>query len=173
MSIKLKEGDLEFDFRQAIRAEKFDDHTQKISHCMKGVDFMVEWPDSLWLIEVKDPDSTQIPQQYRDTQKKQFMKKLESQSLFSKELGPKIKDTFLFLYLKNELPAKPLKYFVLLAFGELDPELLPSLTDTLQRKSCLLGPDNSAWQNHYVEDAVIFTQQTWNKKLTQCPVVRT
>lgn len=65
-----------------------------------------------------------------------------------------------------------MKYLVLLAIGNLDHALLLRSMEDLKRSSCLLGPGNSAWENHYVEEALVFNEQTWNEKLKQCPVTR-
>ena len=44
MSKVLQEGDLVFDFSAAIVSDQFDDpSTHKLAHCMKAVDFIVEW----------------------------------------------------------------------------------------------------------------------------------
>ena len=61
-----READLYFDFSGAIRADKFDGPRHGLSHCMKSVDFVVEWQHQLWLIEVKDPENGSIPEQHRD-----------------------------------------------------------------------------------------------------------
>ncbi len=41
----LTEEELEFDFSAAIRATRFDDENHKMNHCMKAVDFLVEWDE--------------------------------------------------------------------------------------------------------------------------------
>lgn len=51
----LTERTLEFDFSSADRAVRFDGETHRMSHCMKSVDFLVEWSDEFWFVEVKDP----------------------------------------------------------------------------------------------------------------------
>lgn len=168
----LNEGELIFDFTTAIRCKKFDDESHKMSHCMKSVDFIVEWPDDFWFVEVKDPLDSKIPETYKNRQLKEFIGKMKSQVLFSDELGPKAKDSFLYLHLGDRLPEKPIKYIVLLALEAIDPGLLISSMDRLRRSCCILGPDNSAWPNKYIEDALIFNERTWNEKLDQCPVSR-
>ncbi len=169
----LKEGELEFDFRSAIKAEHFDDETSHgMSHCMKAVDFLVEWPDSLWLVEVKDPSMRSIPDHEKERQKDIFIDKLERTVLFSQELGPKVKDSFLYLYLGDLLPDKPLSCFVLLALESLTPRDLTFSSKQLRKSSCLLGPSHSIWQNQYIEHAFVFNLKSWNNHLPQCPVRR-
>jgi hypothetical protein len=169
----LSEGELVFDFSAAINSDQFDDKdTHKLSHCMKAVDFIVEWDNEFWFVEVKDPSNSKIPSEIRRNELKKFIAKINNETLFSNELGPKIKDSFLYLHLSKKLPSKPMKYLVLLAIGNLDPALLLRSMEDLKRSSCLLGPGNSAWENHYVEEALVFNEQTWNEKLKKCPVKR-
>ncbi|MFH1991045.1 MAG: hypothetical protein ABIK98_01380 [Pseudomonadota bacterium] len=172
MGAVLIEDELEFDFAAAIRAERFEDITYKMSHCMKSIDFIVEWDEELWFIEVKDPDNSKIPSKSKKHERRQFFEKFKSHTLFSKELGPKIKDSFLYLHLQKNLPDKPIKYYVLIAMKMLSPALLSSANDQLKISSCLLGPDNSAWPNKYLDGVAVFNKATWNEKLKQCPVTR-
>ncbi len=52
--MKLTEGELEFDFNNIIDGFKFDEsdkletHYHGLSHCMKGVDFIVEQAEALF-----------------------------------------------------------------------------------------------------------------------------
>lgn len=163
------ENELEFDFRSALNVVRFDDEQKHgLAHCMKAVDFLVEWDDEFWFVEVKDPDCTRASEKER----KKFKNTIKSKSLFSSVLGPKLKDSFLYLHLNKQLPEKSLKYFVLLALDSLQPEHLAPLSDSLQSSSCLLGPDHSSWKNQYIESAIVFTEKTWNMKLAYCPVKR-
>ncbi|KPA17645.1 hypothetical protein MHK_002179 [Candidatus Magnetomorum sp. HK-1] len=79
----LIENDLEFDFRAAISAVRFDDENHKMSHCMKAVDFLVEWDKEFWLLEVKDPSSREIPNKFKDKELREFINKMRNQTLFA------------------------------------------------------------------------------------------
>ena len=168
----LIENELEFDFSAAIDAVRFDGVDHKMSHCMKPVDFLVEWDDEFWFVEVKDPSASTIPNQLRGRELTSFINKMKEDTLFSRELGPKLKDSFLYRHLQNSLPNKTLKYYVMLAIDPFDQALLVHSMDRLKLYTCLLGPDNSAWSNRYVQDVAIFNQNTWNKVFTQCPVTQ-
>lgn len=169
----LSEGELVFDFSAAIKSDRFDDEdTHKMSHCMKAVDFIVEWDNEFWFVEVKDPSNSKIPSGIKRDKLEDFIAKMDNETLFSNELGPKIKDSFLYLHLTKRLQPKPMKYLVLLAIGNLDPGLLLRSTEGVIRSSCLSGPDNSGWENPYVEKVIVLNEQTWNKILKQCPVKR-
>jgi hypothetical protein len=169
----LSEGDLVFDFSAAIVSDQFDDEaTHKLSHCMKAVDFIVEWEYEFWFVEVKDPSNSKIPSGIKRDKLKDFISKIDNKTLFSDELGPKIKDSFLYLHLSGRLPPKPIKYLVLLAIETLDPALLLRSMEGVKRSSCFLGPDKGKWKNPYLEEVMVFNEQTWNEKLKQCPVKR-
>lgn len=163
------EKELEFDFRSALKVVKFDDeHIHGMSHCMKAVDFLVEWEDEFWFVEVKDPDCAMAS----DKERRKFRKKIENKALFSKVLGPKLKDSFLYLYLGKKIPSKTLKYFVLLALDSLQPENLLPLSDNLQNSCCLRKAPEAPWANPYIDAAMVFTEKTWNEHLGHCPVTR-
>ncbi len=172
MGAVLIENELEFDFREAVNAIRFDDENHKMAHCMKAVDFLVEWDDEFWFVEVKDPSSLQIPNQYRAKNLGKFIDKMKNETLFAHELGPKLKDTFLYLHLSKRLPEKILKYVVLIAIESLDSALLVHSMDHLKRYSCLMGPDNSHWADQYIDGVAIYNEKTWNQKLAKCPVNR-
>lgn len=169
----LSEGDLVFDFSAAMMSNQFDNEaTHKLSHCMKAVDFIVEWEHEFWFVEVKDPSNSEIPSGIRRDKLKEFIAKIDNETLFSNELGPKIKDSFLYLHLGGRLPPKPIKYLVLLAIGTLDPALLLRSMECVKRSSCFLGRDKGKWKNPYLEEVMVFNEQTWNEKLNHCPVKR-
>ncbi len=169
----VQEGNLQFDFSKAMRVWEYDRQiSTKMSHCMKCVDFLVEWMEETWLIEVKDPEDPNIPKQYSKREYNRFAAKLKSEELFAQSLGPKAKDTFLYLHLSKELGKKPLKYLVLLGLDSfLDSQILP-LNTPLKRSICFLGPDNSMWANQYFEAAHIFNIRNWNKYFPECQVQR-
>ena len=168
----LIEDELEFDFKAAVNAVRFDNENHKMAHCMKAVDFLVEWDEEFWFVEVKDPSSSKIPNTYKNQNLMKFIDKMRTQSLFAHELGPKLKDSFLYLYLSKRLPQKKIKYLVLIAVEFLDSALLVNSMEHLKRYTCLLGPDNSYWPERYLDSVAIYNVKTWNEKLKKCPVKR-
>ncbi len=86
-----REKDLYFDFSQAESVFSLDNHGRGhgMSKIMKAVDFVVEWQDEFWLIEVKDPEDSSIPLEHQDKQRADFFKKIQSKSLIYAELFPK------------------------------------------------------------------------------------
>lgn len=169
----LIEGELEFDFSKADRAERFGEESRHgMSHCMKAVDFLVEWPDALWLVEAKDPSISTIPDHESEKSRRKFIRRLQRKTLFHEDLGPKAKDTFLYLHLTDRIPEKPLKYFVLIAMEAFEKELLGASTLELKQASCLVGPIDSHWETPYIADAAVFDIASWNHHLNRCPVRR-
>ena len=58
----LSEGDLRLTLPASVNGRKFDDDEQHgLSHCMKAVDWILELPDRICFIEVKDPDAPAGP----------------------------------------------------------------------------------------------------------------
>ncbi len=168
------EGELMFDFSSADNVWDFDESGEhKMSHCMKAVDYIVEWTDEVWFVEVKDPAKTTIPAQYRQQRLDEFMERIQSDTLFSRELGPKCKDSFLFLHLSGNDLNKPLKYHVLVGIESLDSALMIRCAENLKRVTCFLGPDNNVWANRYLDATRFFNLTTWNRVFTHCPVTRT
>ena len=54
----LSEGDLRLTLPERVAGRQFDDGPQHgLSHCMRAVDWILEFPEYVWFIEVKDPDA--------------------------------------------------------------------------------------------------------------------
>jgi hypothetical protein len=106
------EGDIYFDFSKAQSVLSLDNHGRGhgMNQWMKAVDFVVEWEDAYWLVEVKDPEHSRIPAQHRDTRKNHFLEKIDSKSLIYAELFPKFIDSLIYLGLNRGIPQKPLRY---------------------------------------------------------------
>ena len=49
----LQEGNLRFTFDGEVRAWKFDDAAHGLSHCMKAVDFIVEFHDRYLFLDIE------------------------------------------------------------------------------------------------------------------------
>lgn len=110
--MKLKEGNLEFDFNNVIDGFKFDEtdntspHYHGLTHCMKGVDFIVELKDAWLFIEIKDPGNPQATVERRA----KFEEKITSGILIT-ELVQKYRDTFLYRWAEKKID-KPIKYIL-------------------------------------------------------------
>ncbi|MEO5331192.1 MAG: hypothetical protein H7839_04150 [Magnetococcus sp. YQC-5] len=165
-----QEGDLCFDFSSAETVIKLDSAAHGLSHLkMKAVDFVVEWPDQFWLIEVKDPEDTTIPPEYQSQQKQYFSDNLQSGRLIAEHLFPKFRDSLLYLGMDRGIPAKPMHYLVLICLSSLDPLQLKGLADSLYKTEWLPG-SKRGWSKHF--SVMAFNLAQWNQALPCCPVSR-
>ena len=58
MSTTLREGELQVQLPSSAQGRKFgDENLHGLSHCMKAVDWLIELPDKVYFVEVKDLDS--------------------------------------------------------------------------------------------------------------------
>lgn len=121
----LTENDLAFDFSIALNAINFDDDALHQPSTIKRVDFIAEYADKIVFLEVKDPD---IP---GAANPEAFVNKLQSGQLIA-ELAAKYRDTHWFRQLSGHVD-KPIYYVVLLAMESLEPALLLTKQDQLQR----------------------------------------
>lgn len=166
------EGDLRLDFSSALRSTKFDTaHTHGLTHCMKAVDFLVETPHSVLLVEVKDPDHPRA----RAANVADFESRVRSGELTSTALVPKCRDTFLYEWCcqgRDVDLSKPWHYLVLIALQRLQPPELMGLTDELKRTLPIAGPAGYAWRP-FVTACQVFNLATWQRHLgDQFPVTR-
>ncbi|MBF0124376.1 MAG: hypothetical protein HQL60_03465 [Magnetococcales bacterium] len=168
------EGDIHFDFSKARSVLSLDHHGRGhgLNRLMKAVDFVVEWEDAFWLVEVKDPDQSKIPSQHRDTQQSDFLEKMRSRSLIHAELFPKFIDSLIYLGLDRGIPAKPLRYLTLIGMTGLDPSYFTNLSAALlqHHDGCLRGPQPNGWAKGF--SAHLFNLELWNRKFPDCPVTR-
>lgn len=160
---------LYFDFSKADRAIKFDEKSHGLTHVMDGcVDFIVEWKEQIWLVEVKDPDRT--PQPHHANEAIKFFDKISGGSLIEKELFPKLQDTLIYLSLNEGIPTnKKLRYMVLIGLEQLDAAQLDGLKNNLWQYKWVSGPEGG-WSKSF--DVLIFNVDSWNRTLHKCPVTR-
>ena len=168
-----QEGDLYFDFSKAHSVLVLDKHGRGhgMTKMMKSVDFVVEWEDQFWLVEVKDPESSQITQQYQDQAIIDFFEKIQSKSLIYAELFPKFVDSLIYLGLDRGIPAKPMHYLTLIGLSSLVPAHLRVLSNTLLQHydGCLNGP-TGGWSKGF--SVQMFNLELWNRAFSHCPVIR-
>lgn len=150
--ITLRENELVFEFEGAVRGRVFDDGSHGLSHCMKAVDFVVEYPAFDLFVEIKDPDQSQSTPERRAA----FARKLQSDEL-ERDLARKYRDSWLYRWAEQR--DKPVRYVVLLQLSTLAPPLLMSLTERLKRALPIEGP---AWIRPFVQSAVVLDMHRWN-----------
>jgi len=124
---RLTEGELEFVFEGAVSARRFDGPDHGLSHCMKAVDFIVEFQDQYLFVEVKDPQGSGFQEQNRNTWIEEF-----TSSKFDHKLKYKYRDSFLYEWWAGR-GDKLITYVVLIALDSLDSALMGTRQDQLRR----------------------------------------
>ena len=159
----LTEGRLQITITGAVSARKFDENTtHRMSHCMKAVDFIIEFEDRFIFIEVKDPLQPGAVC-YGDPQ--EFIANFLSDKL-DKDLYYKYRDSFLYECASGRAN-KPVDYFVLFAWDGLDSAMLHRRTSTLQQKLPLEGPDRQPWP--IARGCAVFNLESWNRSFPKYP----
>lgn len=162
----LTEGNLQIIINGAVDARKFDDASHGLSHCMRAVDFVVEFPDHYLFIEFKDPQHPDAPHQAASD----YLSSFQSGAI-DEELKYKYRDSFLY-----ELAAgradKPVDYLVLIALDTLSLPALSNGKTRLEQKLPLLGPASAPWPRSIVRGCGVFNIDTWNRRFPQYPITR-
>jgi len=155
------EGELQFHFSGAISAIKFDEQDANqstfhgLSHCMKAVDFIVEYEDYYLFIEIKDPPDSS-----------RYATKADTNALI-KVLVSKFRDSFLYQWCEGKLD-KPIRYQCLV---ELDNAQTLYLMDALKRQLPIYGTP-SRWKRKIASICSVTNQLRWNKTFHSMPVTR-
>jgi hypothetical protein len=166
------ENDLYFDFSKAKSAFKLDQSGHDghgLSNFFKSVDFVVEWDNQFWLIEVKDPENGKIPARYKNEKQREFKSDIQSDKLIEKHLFPKFRDSLIYLSLDQGIPKLPLRYISLIGLESLEPAELSALKSALWDKEWMKGPVRG-WAKSF--DVQCMNVSQWNRLLTQCPITR-
>lgn len=158
-----REDELAFVF--AAPARRFDRKGLFAPKGMSRVDFLVDEPDRVLLVEVKDPGASTVPSERREA--------WETAGYWNDEIDtrlvPKARGTYVHLHLMEECQ-KPLTYVVVAGIGA-PPEFLLSLTERLQRSIRTEGPFR--WKRQYLSSAVVVTVDGFNSLFAPHSVTRT
>lgn len=157
----LQEGNLLFDFSDAISVFKFDEQDKNqpnfhgLSHCMKAVDFIAEYDGYYLFVEIKDP---------RDPSR--YGSESEKNDLIT-SLVNKFRDSFIYRWSENKLD-KPIHYQCLV---ELDnAETLYLMNKLKQQLPTVKIP--TRWQQNIADMCAVVNQVTWNKTFSNIQVTR-
>jgi hypothetical protein len=164
----LQERGIHIEFSGALNGRKFDDSkTHGLSHCMKAVDFIVELPDQILFVEVKDPpDPASLPPHVKADYVKGLLSGAEDA-----DFCYKYRDSFLYEWAANRTD-KPIYYLVLVAFDRLTVADLLARTDALKRKLPVNQTAPADWQRSLVAGCSVFNLAAWNKALPAFPAQR-
>ncbi len=161
----LTEGDLQVEFDDANSGRKFDDE-YGLSHCMKAVDFIVEFDDRYLFIEFKDPQHPSATEERRT----EFVANLKRGKL-DDDLKYKFRDSFLYEWASGRAD-KPVYYFVLIAVEDLNARDLSARTDALRREIPVYGPSSNPWIRPLVSGCATFNLESWNRRFPRYPIKR-
>lgn len=154
----LSEGDLRISVPpEAVSGRRFDGKGHGLSHCMKAVDFVIEFADRYLFLEIKDPDGSPSPRA-----RAEFLRNLESGSL-DEDLKYKYRDSFLYEWAAGRAD-KPVDYFVLIASRNLDSAQLLRRRDTLRKKLPAGLPFPSPWKRPILRACGVFNIASWNRR---------
>ena len=164
----LTEGDLQLTINGAIGARKFDDvSSHGLSHCMKAIDFIVEYPNFYLFIEFKDPQNPNA----RLHSQKNFIQRFRSGQL-DEDLKHKFRDSFIYEWAAGRDESKPVDYLVLIALASLKKADLHRRTVALQQKLPLHGPQSGSWIRPLVRSCTVFNIAAWNNRFSDLTVTR-
>ncbi len=163
----LRERELRITLPNNATGRKFDDKSgHGLSHCMKAVDWIVELPDCVCFIEIKDPDA----QGAREERRTEFINRFSSGRL-DRDLVGKFRDSFLYEWACQRVD-KPISYFVIMASSRLDAALLLTRTDDLRRRLPVGAPVKAKWRRALARGCCVFNIATWNATFPDLPLQR-
>ena len=162
-----EESDIRIDFPTALSVRKFDDSQHGLSHCMSSVDFIVELPEKILFIEIKDPDNPKSTTRCRQS----FMKELTSGNRLRDKLKTKCRDSFLYEYCM-ERTHKPIHYCVIIGSEMLSEADLLNQSDLLAKFIPVTGPSKNPWKRCFIQSSHLFNLQTWNSVFKDFPITR-
>ena len=154
---RLTGGELEFVFEGAVSARRFDGLDHGLSHCMKAVDFIIEFRDQYLFVEVKDPHNSCAPEDCRNQWIEDF-----TSSRLDQALKYKYRDSFLYEWCAGR-GDKPIVYVVLIALDSLDSADMLSRQDQLRRILPTGTPD--PWNRPIAHGCVVLNIESWNRTL--------
>jgi hypothetical protein len=111
--MKLREGNLEFEFDGFTFAKVFD--VKKTNpHGLKCVDFLAETTKKLYFIEIKDYQDPKANKKQRNDDYKKLCDAVipKTESIYAIAMGQKIKDSLLRQYALDQAPHKPIVYLL-------------------------------------------------------------
>lgn len=163
----LAEDDLQITLPTGVNGWKFDDGTSHgLSHCMKAVDFIVEFDEKIWFVEFKDPESPNAKKKDRDT----FIRKFLSGAI-DNDLKTKYRDSWLYEMAEGRA-RKPIYYLMLIGAGSLSDAELLARTDALKRQIPVAGPDDRPWKKPFVAGCAVMNLAAWNRIFPRIPASR-
>ena len=163
----LREGEIEFVFGDAWRAEKFDRRGVRWPKGISPVDFVVEGKGEIVLLEVKDPSAARATPE----QRQRFAQDMQTRTLVHEGLVPKARSSYGFLHLMAR-DTKPMRFVVVIGVESLsiEPLLIEQLADRLRRRVKTEAPE--PWKREYVAACTVVPPPDLGKALPGCSARR-
>ena len=161
----LSEGDLRLALAERAHGRTFDDDRHGLSHCMTAVDWILDMPERICFVEVKDPDD---PRAKEHKNGDRFLQSFLAGEL-TRKLTDKFRDSFLYEWASNRVD-KPISYYVIVASDALDDAQLLTRTDDLKRRLPVGTP--AGWTRAMAHDCCVFNVAKWNEVFPQIPLSR-
>ena len=162
----LSEGDLRLTLPGHVAGRKFDGAEHGLSHCgLKAVDWILELPERIYFVEVKDPET---PGAKEHKESNQFLQGFLSGNLTS-DLVAKFRDSFLYEWACDRA-GKPVSYYVIVASRTLDDAQLLTRSDDLKRR--LPVGTQADWTRPIAHGCYVVNVAKWNEMFPQYPLSR-
>lgn len=174
--MKVRADGFEFEFPGALDAFVFDEkvkshpHYHGLSHAMRAVDLVVELPNDILFIEVKDfhaPDDYNFKTAVTDDEQGQ---RRERMNHLRDVLVHKFRDTWLYRWSERTagIADKPVRYLCVLS---LDNGLLGTVGKEL-KQALPAGCVGPRWQRELATACVVLNPQRWNTVFPTWPLSR-
>ena len=154
--MELCERNLKIQIPKGALGRKFDDENHGLSHCMKAVDFILEFTDKIYFVEFKDPDNPKAS----DEDRQKFLAKFSLEPAV-RDLAFKFRDSWLYENAEDRVK-KPISYLVLIAAKALDKPKLLTVTDHLKRQIPCSGPGGRPWKKPFAAGCAVMNIDEWN-----------
>ena len=162
----LSEGNLRITLPGEVTGRKFDGAGHRLSHCgLKAVDWILELPERIYFVEVKDPEA---PGAEEHTQRNRFLQDFLAGKL-TPDLVAKFRDSFLYEWACDRI-GKPVSYYVIVASGALDDAQLLTRTDDLKRRLPVGVPAD--WTRPIAHHCCVVNVAKWNEAFPRYPLSR-
>lgn len=165
----LEEQDLHINCADTVHTLRFDQQDKEHPEYhdvpnMPRVDFIIETEDSIYFVEVKDPNRPDAA----DVGGKAFLKKVVDGSLTA-SLIEKYVFSFFFRWAEKQLE-KSVHYVFLVT---LESALLQPIIDEFERLFASRLPNTSArWQRYPLASWQVHNMETWNRVFPNWPITR-
>ena len=162
----LTEGDLRLTLPGSLSGRSFDSTDRDLSHCgLKAVDWILDLPERICFVEVKDPDD---PRAMKHKNRDEFLQDFLAGQL-TRTLAGKFRDSFLYEWACERVD-KPISYYVIVASDALDDAQLLTRADDLKRTVPVGTPAD--WSRAVAHDCFVFNITKWNQAFPEFPLSR-